>query len=407
MGGSRSFAVPTHHSASNRLSEPRNTAQKQETMNAHAGGPASRWNLKSKTALAVAGGVGLTLVIAGPALAHDNAVTAVVVCNVNYEWEVQWSVANDYGQDEVVLASSDTSLFDVGDRIEAYATVTQTEVVAGPIDKTLTVTAKWDDGWPNAAGLARSGSISTSDFQGTCAAPLVASASVTTTDETCDSGEILNYGPSENSVYSGTPDGTVGPGPYNVISTATGTATFPTGSGVSLDGMTKTFTGTLSGPLDPDTPECRKPATPVGPTVIQGQCVANKVVPGSATTFAELVALQPAGVVATLDAGSTTEGTFAAASGYYLTPGSLTTFSLKLDPDPTAADCTPPCTQHCTPPQPFTGDEVHANWFQAQLNAAWPLFIGGLISVGLVLLVVFWRPFTAAVRKLRRPRVTG
>lgn len=221
---------------------------------------------------------------------------------------------------------------------------------------------------------------------------------------TCTVGEKLNdpTGTFVDFDATNTPAGTVGPANYSIKGDAQSTHTFNDGT------LTKTVSGTLAGPLDPkDHPECRTEVTPVTPTVVQPKCVAGQPVPGSAPTFAELVALQPAGVVATLNAGSTTDGTFTADSSHYLAAGSATTFSLKLDPTPSAASCAPPCTQHCTPPQPFTGDEVHANWFQAQLNAALPWFIGGLISVGLVLLVVFWRPLTAAVRKLRRPRVTG
>jgi hypothetical protein len=343
----------------------------------------------------------MALAVGGPAFAHDNAVTAKVVCNVNYEWEVQWSVANDYGDEETVLASSDTSLFDVGDRIDEYDTVTQTEIVAGPIDKTLTITARWDDGWPDAAGLTRSGSISTSDFHGTCEPPTTPDADFTvdTDPATCVVGESLNapVGTYVNFDPTNTPAGTTGPASWVIKGDAEPTHTFPNGD------TSKTLSGTLAGPLDPDNPLCRKPVTPVGPTLIKGQCVANKVVPGSAPTFAELVALQPLGVVATLDAGSTTDGTFTAASGYYLTAGSLTTFSLKLDPDPTAADCTPPCTQHCTPPQPHTGDEVGAGWFEARWQAAWPFVMGFgvLIAAAAVFFVV------TTVRTRRSSRAEG
>jgi hypothetical protein len=103
-------------------------------------------------------------------------------------------------------------------------------------------------------------------------APLVASASVSETPATCDVGERLVYGTFVNATPSGTADGTTGPASYEVIATRTTTATFLPAAGVSEDGTTQTFTGTLSGPLDPnDYPDCRGDVPPDDLTYSDGE----------------------------------------------------------------------------------------------------------------------------------------
>lgn len=88
-----------------------------------------------------------------------------------------------------------------------------------------------------------------------------ASASISTNPATCTTPEMLVYGEIQNATWSGTPDGTQGPGSYST--TATGNSgppphLFPAGPGVSPDGTTKSFSGQLSGTLDPnDYPDCR------------------------------------------------------------------------------------------------------------------------------------------------------
>lgn len=79
--------------------------------------------------------------------------------------------------------------------------------------------------------------------------------------------------------------------------------------------------------------------TPVGPTTTDGTCVFNAPVAGSATTFAELVTEQPAGVIAALNAGSSTDGTFTADVSYKLADGAITTFHLGKPVNKTVADC--------------------------------------------------------------------
>lgn len=82
-----------------------------------------------------------------------------------------------------------------------------------------------------------------------------AKASLSTTPATCTAPETLVYGVIEHATWSGTPDGTQGPGSYHVV--ATGDAGPP--QSVFDDGSkTKVFDGALSDKLDPnDHPECR------------------------------------------------------------------------------------------------------------------------------------------------------
>ncbi len=83
----------------------------------------------------------------------------------------------------------------------------------------------------------------------------VATASVTTIPATCESGEQLVYGPITDAVYSGTPDGTIGPKSYNVTATAYAGYLFNNSTNIL------TFDGSLAGPLTGDqcspTPELK------------------------------------------------------------------------------------------------------------------------------------------------------
>lgn len=76
-----------------------------------------------------------------------------------------------------------------------------------------------------------------------CQYPKVANASVTTIDPRCEAGEKLVYGAPTNAVYSGTANGTTGPGSYNVTATATAGSLFAGGL------ASISFSGELDGPL--------------------------------------------------------------------------------------------------------------------------------------------------------------
>jgi hypothetical protein len=69
-----------------------------------------------------------------------------------------------------------------------------------------------------------------------------ASAEIEILPATCEVGETLRWGAISNAVFSGTPDGTVGPASYNVVATANN------GHKFTGDVDIKTFTGNLAGP---------------------------------------------------------------------------------------------------------------------------------------------------------------
>ncbi|UDF14135.1 LPXTG cell wall anchor domain-containing protein [Antiquaquibacter oligotrophicus] len=87
---------------------------------------------------------------------------------------------------------------------------------------------------------------------GTEVTPKIATAEVSITPATCESGEMLVLGPVVNATW-GEVSGPVGPSNYSVTATATGDATFEGG----LSQLT--FQGELDGPLDPTAPPCDLP----------------------------------------------------------------------------------------------------------------------------------------------------
>lgn len=84
--------------------------------------------------------------------------------------------------------------------------------------------------------------------------PNDASASVSVELATCDDGQVLVYGEIVNATFSGTPNGTEGPGAYLVTATADEGHDFPEDKDVL------TFEGVLSGPLTGD--ECDETEEP-------------------------------------------------------------------------------------------------------------------------------------------------
>lgn len=72
---------------------------------------------------------------------------------------------------------------------------------------------------------------------------LVATASVTTEPATCSAPEKLVWGSIEHASFSGTPDGTTGPGNYSVTATANSGAAFAGNT------PTKSFNNSLAGPI--------------------------------------------------------------------------------------------------------------------------------------------------------------
>lgn len=102
-------------------------------------------------------------------------------------------------------------------------------------------------------------------------------AEITITPATCDAGESVVLGGTKNATW-GKVDGA-----YRVVATADTGFLFPAGEGVSPDGTSKTFTGTLAGPLDRNDPSCATAVTPVAPTLVT---VTQCGVPGSVSPVA-------------------------------------------------------------------------------------------------------------------------
>ena len=112
----------------------------------------------------------------------------------------------------------------------------------------------------------------------------------------------------------------------------------------------------------------------VPPTVTNGTCVANKPVDGSATTFDQLVALQPEGVIATLNDGNLTDGTFSADTSFVLADDAITTFHLGTPVNKTAAECNPPVVLA------FTGGTI--GWGAG--------IVGGVMTLVGLAFLLFW-----------------
>jgi hypothetical protein len=134
---------------------------------------------------ALAGTVAALLLAAGivvmsPALsasAHHNTITTSASC-VNSQWTITWTITNsESDKSEQITSSSDQSIIANGTEIAKGGSYTRTEIVSGPVKKTLQVSATWSNGVKNTA----SKTIYPGDFTGTCQAPDVPSISVTST----------------------------------------------------------------------------------------------------------------------------------------------------------------------------------------------------------------------------------
>lgn len=161
----------------------------------------------------------------------------------------------------------------LGDTAGTHASWVVDTDLEGPLAN-YEVVSEADDGYvfPAGAGVSMDGSTKT--FTGSLAGPLdpesaectellVATASVERVPATCGAGELLIPGPTAGT-HAAWVDPAVLEGPldYEVTSVADDNALFEPGEGVSMDGTTKVFTGTLAGPLSPESPDCQ-----VTPTV--------------------------------------------------------------------------------------------------------------------------------------------
>ena len=116
--------------------------------------------------------VGLALIaVAAPASAHDNSVSASVAC-VSNTWQVTWTVTNNYSTTESI--TSNNKNLALPSSIAAGKSVTATESFSVPTNETLTVTGTWQDP-KKPFTTSNSGSVTTAQFKGTCAAPTVTS----------------------------------------------------------------------------------------------------------------------------------------------------------------------------------------------------------------------------------------
>lgn len=129
------------------------------------------------------------LVVLSPALsasAHHNTITVSASCT-NYVWSINWTIVNsESDKTETITSSTDQAVIANGTVLAQAATYTKSEVVSGPMTKTLTVDARWNNGVTNT----NSKTIYPSDFTGTCEAPDTPSISVTGT--TCSTQSANN-----------------------------------------------------------------------------------------------------------------------------------------------------------------------------------------------------------------------
>lgn len=124
-----------------------------------------------------------------------------------------------------------------------------------------------------------------------CGTPLYdAAAALTTTQPSCSAPGALVLGEISNATWP-----SPAPTDFPVVATVVPGHLFPAGEGVSDDGTTKTFTGTLGAQLDPDAPPCVELAVPVAPalTTVTECGIAGSVSPVPVTGVAYLVDFDP------------------------------------------------------------------------------------------------------------------
>lgn len=138
---------------------------------------------------AIAIALGMVAFTSTAASAHHNTITASVSCNVpTGQWTVVWSVKNSEGdKTEEITASNHTDIVPVGTTFAQGETKTFTQTLSAPTDVTLTLGAKWSNGYENT----NSGSISKSAFKGGCTPPpSPVSGNATAVNEVCTNGVV-------------------------------------------------------------------------------------------------------------------------------------------------------------------------------------------------------------------------
>lgn len=163
----------------------------------------------------------------------------------------------------------------------------------------------------------------------------VASASVVITPAECGVPEMLILGATEGTNASwGAYTDLEGPlADYEVVSTADDGFLFPDGPGVSDDNTEMTFTGSLAGPLSPDSPECQ-----VVPLVEWTPITCTSA--GSFTIGGENVLWKVGGV-------ETAAGTYPVAAATTVQLEATAEEPYSIDPDPTLISLPIPGPQGC------------------------------------------------------------
>lgn len=211
--------------------------------------------------------------VAAPASAHTTGLSGVATCDTTSgTWSVQWSLAVGSVPDGVSSTTAVTVTAPSGSTLSGasgvaqggafYVSVQPSDAAAHPGVQTRT--GSWGPVLFTQTGIAGSvpqASVSVANtfsdgtsttaakktyFGGTCAppaAPAAATAAVTTTAPTCTSAATLKLGATTYADW-GTPSYSAHD--YSVVATAQGDHRFVDGTGVSGDGKTKTFTGTLA-----------------------------------------------------------------------------------------------------------------------------------------------------------------
>lgn len=223
--------------------------------------------------------------------------------------------------------------------------------------------------------------------------PLVATATVSFTDPTCESPEGLVLGDIVNATWGPitNPDG---PLSYSVTATADDDAEFAGGLGEI------TFSGELEGPLPPDSPECDLPdLSAVLPAVSFTQFTCSG---GGTITLGVAEGYNPEFVTFTVNGESGIEaGTYPAAAGL-ATVTAQAVDPHTLEPEwsnpepflfsvPTVADCTPPQPPAISSASPSAGLAMtgSAVTLEALLAGA------GLLAIGAAALLIRRHPTSA------------
>ena len=192
------------------------------------------------------------IAVAGAAEATHPVVTGTAACDTNGVPYITWRVTGDTGYSSETAtikvaevsstgaaAEQPTSLLEQSVKGAGYVEATQSNAAAGTGYK-LTVKVQWTNHGTGNLVTQKSDVVTPASCE--VPTPEDAAASLTKTLATCDAGAELVLGAQSNFTWGAIArDGDN----YTVIATADDGHRFPAGDGVSDDGRTMTFTGTL------------------------------------------------------------------------------------------------------------------------------------------------------------------